>query len=405
MDLTGLANLTLKEKCSTQDYSIQSIISDHLAARCKVYRDLVEVRAKVTTYSLLQCHFVQKYNMFFQGWANKDGDRHFKQQRETADQANSTNSGQYFFEMMQHIGDEMQASTGALYISSEKPCIMDLCMAPGGYTASAIKLNPNATVFGVTLPKALGGHPVLLKPRHEIKVIFTDITMEAAELGVRDLPEEHPDLALFKKQRLLPEEAIFDLSFCDGQVLRTHAEHRHADREAHEAKRLTLAQLVIATQHIRPGGTMIILLHRVDHWSTLKLLQSFDKFSRVQLFKPKTAHASRGSFYLIAQNISPYHAHALAARDSWLQGWKDATFDRKNQVKPSEQEVLDVLITFGERLIELAEPIWAIQKHGIENSKWFKNETVGSKAVYAGTASLKARQGLQRGALRKPEIV
>ena len=294
--------------------------------------------------------------------------------------------------MMQRIGDEMQAATGALHVSSKKPCIMDLCMAPGGYTASAIKLNPNATVFGVTLPKALGGHLVLLKPRHRTKVTFTDITMEAAELGVTDLPEEHPDLALFKKQRLLPKEAKFDLIFCDGQVLRTHAEHRHTDREPHEATRLTSAQLVIAMQHIRVGGTMITLLHRPDHWNTLQFLQSFDKFSRVQLFKPKTAHASRGSFYLIAQDINPDHAHALAARDSWLQRWKDTTFDRKYQAQPSEQEVLDVLNTFGERLIELAEPIWAIQKQGIENSKWFKNETVGNKAVYDATVKFKARQ-------------
>lgn len=54
--------------------------------------------------------------------------------------------------------------------------------------------------------------------------------------------------------------------------------------------------------------------------------------------------------------------------------------------------MLDVLNIFGERLIELAEPIWAIQKQGIENSKWFKNETVGNKAVYDATVEFKARQ-------------
>ena len=254
-------------------------------------------------------------------------------------------------------------------------------MAPGGYTASAIKFNPNANVFGVTLPTALGGHPVLLQSRNPTKIVCTDITMEAAELGVSDLPEEHPDLALFKRKRLLPEEARFDLTFCDGQVLRTHAEHRHRYREPHEATRLISAQLVISMQHIRPGGTMIILLHNCDEWKTLQLLQIFDRFSRIQLFKPNPEHASRGSFYLIAQDVNPDHSHALAAKDSWLQAWKDATFSRKQQALPSEQEVLDVLHAFGERLIELAEPIWAIQKQGIENAKWFKKESNENKVA------------------------
>lgn len=67
MDLKGLANLTLKEKCSTQDNSIQSIISDHLSARCEVFRGLVEVRAKVTIFSLLICHFIQIGNISTSG--------------------------------------------------------------------------------------------------------------------------------------------------------------------------------------------------------------------------------------------------------------------------------------------------------------------------------------------------
>lgn len=63
MDLKGLANLTLEEECSTQDESIQAIIRDHIAARCEVFKGLLEVRAKVSICSLLLCHLVQISNI------------------------------------------------------------------------------------------------------------------------------------------------------------------------------------------------------------------------------------------------------------------------------------------------------------------------------------------------------
>jgi hypothetical protein len=57
--------------------------------------------------------------------------------------------------MMQQIGDELQETTNALNQLAdcdEDVKILDLCMAPGGYTASALKYNPGATAFGITLP-------------------------------------------------------------------------------------------------------------------------------------------------------------------------------------------------------------------------------------------------------------
>lgn len=117
---------------------------------------------------------------------------------------------------MQSIAAGMHELTRALQISSKEPQIIDLCMAPGGYTASAININPSAIVFGVTLPQTFGWHPVLLKNRLQTNIVFTDITIEAAELGVTDLPKEHPELNLFKTECLLPADHKFDLVFCDG---------------------------------------------------------------------------------------------------------------------------------------------------------------------------------------------
>lgn len=226
-----------------------------------------------------------------QGWASENADAHFKKQRQQADTpANLKKTAEFFFALMQRIGAEMHAVTGALRILSHEPRIMDLCMAPGGYTASAMNVNPGATILGVTLPVAVGGHEVLLKSNRRICVRYTDITMEAGELGITDLPCEHFDYNEFKTEPLLPAESKFHLIFCDGQVLRNHAEHRNPDREPVEAIRLTYAQLVIAMKHINSGGTLIMLLHKVNAWDMIMLIRTFDQFSDVQLFKPTKGH-------------------------------------------------------------------------------------------------------------------
>ncbi|KAH7370408.1 hypothetical protein BKA65DRAFT_545120 [Rhexocercosporidium sp. MPI-PUGE-AT-0058] len=73
------------------------------------------------------------------GWKNTKGDEHFKHQRQRADSATGK-AVVRFYQMMQEIGDEMQTKTGA-FSQVNRPedgfRILDLCMAPGGYTSSA----------------------------------------------------------------------------------------------------------------------------------------------------------------------------------------------------------------------------------------------------------------------------
>jgi 23S rRNA U2552 (ribose-2'-O)-methylase RlmE/FtsJ len=231
----------------------------------------------------------------------------------------------------------------------------------------------------------------------QAEIVFTDITMEAAEFGVTDMPEDHPEFNLFKTERLLPADRQFDLVFCDGQVLRNHAKFRHVDREPYEATRLNSAQLLIAMAHMKPGGTLVMLLHKVESWNSLKLLQAFGQFSRIQLFKPTTSHVSRSSFYLIAQDIKPDHENALVAREGWLQDWKDAIFHRKREVLPTDEELMDLLREFGGRTIELAEPMWKRQKEGIKSSRWFKKQGEEAGAGRVRNKSAAASRTWRRG--------
>ena len=193
---------------------------------------------------------------------------------------------------MQGIDDELQTSTNALTVTSERGevvKILDPCMAPGGYTASALKYNPSAIACGVTLPFAKGGHKLLLQSsRYSVK--FLDITMLASEFGVDEVPFAHPEHASFFRERPYLGQT-FHLVFYDGQVLRTHQRAEH--REQQEALRLTVSQLILALQRIRPGGTLVILLHKLEAWDTTELLYKFSHFSSIQLFRRRLRKSTR----------------------------------------------------------------------------------------------------------------
>ena len=67
---------------------------------------------------------------------------------------------QIFYEMMKEIGQEMHRSTCALAISNmapNSPTILDMCMAPGGFLATTLNINPGARALGFSLPVSKGG--------------------------------------------------------------------------------------------------------------------------------------------------------------------------------------------------------------------------------------------------------
>ena len=277
---------------------------------------------------------------------------------------------------MQRIGDEIQATTNALSLSEPNAQVLDICMAPGGYSASALKYSPHARVSGLTLPVAQGGHRLVIpygRMDARVSVRFADITMLATEIGLTaiDIPEDHPDRANFSFERLWAGK-LYDLVFCDGQVLRTQATHIATYRERGEAGRLMCSQLLFAMQRIKPGGTLIMLLHKVELWKTMKLLNTFDKIAQIELLKPVAGHRTRSSFYLVAKDVRPGEAVALAAAAEWKTSWNNATFSVSADTDEDNEELSRLLESFGERLIELGNPIWEIQKNALKAAPWFE---------------------------------
>jgi 23S rRNA U2552 (ribose-2'-O)-methylase RlmE/FtsJ len=281
-----------------------------------------------------------------------------------------------FYQMMKEIGQEMNRSTGALAIpemAANSPTILDMCMAPGGFLATTLSINPGARALGFSLPVSQGGHKALLPSDPNVTLKFLDITMLAADMGVIDIPAEHPEVKNMLSQQFYPGQ-LFDLILCDGQVLRTHV--RAAYRQMREARRLVVTQLAIGLEHVKIGGTMVVLLHKVEATDTVSLLYSFNKFSSVKLFKPTRHHAKRSSFYMIATNIQSQHCEAVLAVKRWKRQWKVATFgtdvEYEEELRAACLNTEEVLGEFGIELVRLGREIWGIQARALEKAPFIK---------------------------------
>ncbi|KAF2501301.1 hypothetical protein BU16DRAFT_546594 [Lophium mytilinum] len=313
-----------------------------------------------------------------QGWSNPKGDEYFKKQRHDADNADAK-MAVIFYKMMKEIGQEMNLSNGALAIAkttASSPAILDICMAPGGFLATALSLNPGAHALGFSLPIDKGGHKVLL-PNYRndpnVTLKFLDVTMLAADVGVTNFSADHPEAKNMLPQQLDPRQ-LFDLVLCDGQILRTHV--RAADKENRQALRLTVTQLAIGLQHVKVGGTMVVLLHKVEAPHTVSLLYMFSKFSSIKLFKPAKHHAKRSSFYMIATNIQGQHCEAGLAVERWKRQWKAATFgtdeEHKEELQAACLNAEDILREFGSELMSLGREVWRIQAGALEKAPFIK---------------------------------
>ncbi|KAI1655124.1 hypothetical protein F4813DRAFT_368722 [Daldinia decipiens] len=307
------------------------------------------------------------------GWDNPEGDSFFQKQRQNADKSDDRTAA-YFFQLMRRIGHELHRSTGAFAVQNSSPYILDMCMAPGGFLEVALSKIPNSRALAFSLPVSDGGHKVLLRTKSEVEIRYLDVTMLAAEMGVEEIPKDHPDTDRFLPRQLEPQQ-IFDLVFCDGQVLRTHT--RAPYRQRREAKRLLATQLALGLEHLRPGGTMIVLLHKLEAWDTANILWRFYKFSTVKLLKPKSGHAKRSSFYMVATDVQSCHPQAVRAIDIWKATWKVATLGSDEEylrmIWNGELGVEQLLDDFGLELIALGKEIWKVQADALAKAPFIQD--------------------------------
>jgi len=233
----------------------------------------------------------------------QDSDAHdfFEKQQSQADNA-ELKTRTMFFRMMLRIADQLDAETMALSLpqnTPRAPAFLNLCMAPGGFAKAALTRNHRVRVRGRSLPASAGGHEFLITSWERdarLAVRFLDITMLAAEMGVADIPADHP------WARYLPRRG-----FRPG-LLRRAAAAAHIRpvwrTSPRDAGRLATAQLVLALQRILAGGTLVVLPHKPDAWRSVELLHQERGFAgAVALFKPVPMHAKKSPFYLVAKGV------------------------------------------------------------------------------------------------------
>ncbi|KAJ5150882.1 uncharacterized protein N7482_010134 [Penicillium canariense] len=275
---------------------------------------------------------------------------------------------------MQRIGEELQLATKAFTISGAQgnpPRILDMCMAPGGFLKTALTHNPGSYALAFSLPHSNGGHKSFIPREFNVEKRFLDVTMLAADMGMESIDNAHEDAGNFLPRQFISHQP-FDLVICDGQVLRTHI--RASYRERREAKRLTTTQLALGLQNLKPGGTMVVLLHKIEAWDTANLIREFSEFASVRLLKPKKGHANRSSFYMVATNIRSQGPEAVRAVAKWKRIWRSATFDSDEEYQEElwngEPPVEDFLRDFGPQLAALGEDIWKVQAEALARA-WF----------------------------------
>lgn len=308
------------------------------------------------------------------GWQDEETHRKFQKERERSKAADDEAKRQ-FLNMNARILQHMDAETNILSILNEvvgrAPLVLDLGMAPGGFSMAVLWRNNTANIRGISLPSSQGGHEIMLRKDtcKGVRIKFLDVTMLAAEMGVADIPPSHPDAAAFSAERPFLNDQ-FDLAFCGAQVL--HTQPRLDYRQLCERSRLRTSQLVLAMQRLRPGGTLMILLNRADSWDTARILADIDKFSdSLTLFKPHPKpYAKRSAFYAVARGVNPDCAAAKSAVEKWKREWRAATLEGIEALKEVDavtpEEVDKFIAEFGPRVLELGARVWRIQADALK---------------------------------------
>jgi 23S rRNA U2552 (ribose-2'-O)-methylase RlmE/FtsJ len=353
-----------------------------------------------------------------QVWADPYADKLYEIKREQLRKSSETGDKSKIFEVYGEVVNELTATftntkllehgvtgesethgAGFSIATAARVTTLDICMAPGGFAKMILDRFKNIHVYGLSLPPSQGGHHLLesqfssLQDRFEIQ--YLDITMLSTELGGLGGVPLRSDPEIFSTKR--PYSDIkFDLIIADGAVLENHL--RSPDRtKLIEGVRLRASELVLALQRIKHGGTFVMLLHHIDNWETVQILHDFQSFATVRVKKPTTSHKASSSFYMIAENVIPTSASAVALVAKWKNTWTAATLRfvttaarpcNKNanggemddiestlaaldihSVRASDTEVYGLLEAFGPTLIEMGIPVWETQMEGLRKQR------------------------------------
>ncbi|KZP11217.1 hypothetical protein FIBSPDRAFT_756993 [Athelia psychrophila] len=298
------------------------------------------------------------------GWDDQHIHDHFTQQRHTADTADPQ-LNDVWFRKMKVIFNEIDAKSGCISLAEQPLNFLDLGCCPGGFSSYILTQNPTATGLGISLDVSKGGHTFMLERNLQSRynLLFADLTYFA--LGPPSSPSS-------SASALPPQikDRQFSLIILDGHLLRNQEGVRPWDYY-----RLLIAQFVIGLQGLRDRGTLVVKLSRPDTVRTAKLLYMLDGLSGsngLVTCKPRSMHASRGTFYAVARNVGHGRIPISAMLEGLQNLWQDLTYGGSDgRGRFLEEEDLDFIVTtenlvggpdipngYLDRLVELASDVW-----------------------------------------------
>ena len=140
---------------------------------------------------------------------------------------------------------------------------------------------------------------------------------------------------------------------------------------------LLISQLILALTALRNGGTLVIKLTHVECLPAAPIIFLLDRLTdgNVRLYKPRTMHQSRGTFYAIARGV---RETPRKERGGWLRGlralWRELRFGGPDGgCRPMRPEELDFIVSadgiihsgYLDRLVWLSRSVWKTQAQGL----------------------------------------
>ncbi|KAJ5304708.1 uncharacterized protein N7443_004368 [Penicillium atrosanguineum] len=236
-------------------------------------------------------------------------------------------------------------------------------MAPGGVAATAKKYLRTVLIDAVTLPSHIGGFEVMDKGVCR-NIEYADITMYSKEMGLQEnISTEHPDYKNFQIDRPFLGN-LYDIVICGGAV---------GDVDSFATG--------VCNESSYVGGSLVLLLHHVQSWDTVCILNAFNQFSDIELCKHREIRAIGSSFYLVAKNVNLEHPSARASISYWKDLWAYLTFKEFQEIPSPLSTVYmtddnfaeSVKNGFGPHFLRLAKPIWKIQADALRKATFTKH--------------------------------
>lgn len=166
----------------------------------------------------------------------------------------------------------------------------------------------------------------------------------------------------------------FDIILCNHGVARRgdKANPRPDEEVENDLLRMHAAHIMFSLLHVKEGGTVILLLKKIEAWDTIQILYAFSQFSELSTFKSTDIYAAVAPFVLVAKRVRPGSraARDLYKKQKWL--WLSVTApEALNALVPisrKEPSIEEVLKSFGNEYLKLGRQPWEAQLKGVREA-------------------------------------